>query len=913
MSNPGNLSRDEIMRRATLYLHKLPPSIQGQNGNGALFAAAVAVAHGFNLDEQAAADLLLMHFNPRADPPWSESELRRVVKQAKSKAHDKPAGHLLNSSSTRQSARVPTTLQQKAERYAKTLALNPRRREQLAAMLGVPIDALAKVDLIGYDSWDRTGSVWTWPERDGAGVIIGITYRTESGAKKSMKGSKRGLVLPHEWQNGTRPLLILEGFSDCLASLATGITSIARPSKSLKPAAAAEMIGAAVRSSPHPEIIIVADVDDTTEAGNAAQIAALLARRLPGREVRWAVPPDSAKDVREWFTKRPEGETWPDRGRAFLDALQLREPPAAAEQRPDPTATGTPSTGNDCAVIIGTDEHRVNDEVAAELAKDQNLYQRNGEIVRVIVETPTPDGPRLSTTPRIEAVPGPALRDNISRRVSFKKWIKGGEDSTLVPAHPPDWCISAVGARGTWPGIRPLVGVVSFPTLRPDGSVLTSPGYDPATGIFLHWTQAPLSIPEAPAVEDARAAAAELLDAVADFPFKDEMHKAAWLAALLTPLARPAFDGPAPLFLVDANVRAAGKGMSLEVISRIVTGNPFPVVSYPVNPKDCEEELRKKITTLLLYGDRVALFDNLTGEFGDGTLDRALTGTEWQDRILGANRQYRGPLFVTFFATGNNVLIRADTARRICHIRLESPHERPEERNDFKRPHVVRWVMENRENLLRRALTILRAYHLAGRPGFNLKPWGSYESWSALVRNAIVWCGLPDPGETRDVIQEQADETLRGLRQLIAALDIIDPERNGLTAAEIVGAAYDENSPHSPEVREMLRDAIGSLVVKPEARKLGNKLRHHKPARVVDGQYIDLAGEDTKRVNRWAVFDGNSLQTRPQTHAPHTPHTPNSAPASPPSEDVEDVEDVSAPDPGAFFGNTSDGVPPWKL
>ena len=93
---------------------------------------------------------------------------------------------------------------------------------------------------------------------------------------------------------------------------------------------------------------------------------------------------------------------------------------------------------------------------------------------------------------------------------------------------------------------------------------------------------------------------------VSDFPFASDMHRAAWLAALLTPLARPAFDGPAPLFLVDANVRAAGKGLSLEVISRIVTGNPFPVISYPVNPNDGEEELRKKITSFLLYGDRIA-------------------------------------------------------------------------------------------------------------------------------------------------------------------------------------------------------------------------------------------------------------------------------------------------------------------
>jgi hypothetical protein len=538
-------------------------------------------------------------------------------------------------------------------------------------------------------------------------------------------------------------------------------------------------------------------------------------------------------------------------------------------------------------VRLGADEHRVNDEVAQQLVGDRSVYQRGGELVRVSIELPPKDGPRLSSTPRIEPIPAPSLRDLISRRVQFLKQTDAGEK----PAHPPAWCVNAVGTRGTWEGIRPLTGVVSFPVVRPDGTILTEPGYDTRTGLFLHWSRPPLPILENPTLADAKNAAAALLDVVSDFPFASDMHKSDWLAALLTPLARPAFAGPAPLFLVDANVRAAGKGLSLEVVSQIVTGNPFPVISYPANPKDGEEELRKKLTTFLLYGDRIALFDNLTGAFGDGTLDRALTGTEWQDRVLGSNRQFRGPLTVTFFATGNNVAIRADTARRICHIRLESPHERPEERTDVKRPHLIRWVTENREHLLTQALTILKAYYLADGPDFKLKPWGSFESWSALVRNAVVWCGLPDPGETRVAVQEQADETARGLCQLITALEMIDPEGTGKTAAEIVATATEENSPHSVEVREMLREAVDVLVSKPDGRKLGNRLRHLRK-RVIDGKYIDLAGEDTRRVNRWAVFGAEHFRDRPGTHAPHAPHPPAPAPAG---EDVEHVEHVVPP------------------
>jgi hypothetical protein len=175
-----------------------------------------------------------------------------------------------------------------------------------------------------------------------------------------------------------------------------------------------------------------------------------------------------------------------------------------------------------------------------------------------------------------------------------------------------------------------------------------------------------------------------------------------------------------------------------------------------------------------------------------------------------------------------------------------------------------------------------------------LKPWGSFESWSALVRNAVVWCGLPDPGETRVAVQEQADETARGLRQLIAALEMIDPEGTGKTAAEIVAAATTEDLPYSSEVREMLHAAVDSLVSKPDGRKLGNRLRHLRK-RVIDGKYLDLAGEDTKRVNRWAVFGAERFCDRPESHPPHAPHPPTSAASTPAGEDVEHVEDVFPP------------------
>jgi hypothetical protein len=86
---------------------------------------------------------------------------------------------------------------------------------------------------------------------------------------------------------------------------------------------------------------------------------------------------------------------------------------------------------------------------------------------------------------------------------------------------------------------------------------------------------------------------------------------------LLTPLARFAFAGPAPLFLVDANVRGAGKGLLVDTIATIVTGQRATVAAYTAD----EDELRKRITSLVLAGDRLILLDNLEGRFGCAVLD----------------------------------------------------------------------------------------------------------------------------------------------------------------------------------------------------------------------------------------------------------------------------------------------------
>jgi hypothetical protein len=502
-------------------------------------------------------------------------------------------------------------------------------------------------------------------------------------------------------------------------------------------------------------------------------------------------------------------------------------------------------------VRVTTEEHLVNDAATAALASDPDQNQRGGLLVRVVADDASAAGHvRRPSGARIEPLTQPTLRERLSAAARWVQMVNTRDGSAERPARPPAWCVAAVHARGKWNGVRRLEAVVDHPVLRPDGSVLDRPGYDADTGLYYHPAgAAPGALAGAPTKADAAAARDALLEVVHDVPFAADHHRAAWLAALLTPLARFAFRGPAPLFLVDANVRGAGKGLLCDAAGLIVTGRRFSVCDY-TNDRD---ELRKRITALALQGERLVLFDNLEGRFGNGTLDAALTADTWEDRVLGVNRTVRLPLFVTWFATGNNVAVGADTARRVCHVRLECSEEHPERRAGFRHPDLLAWVEANRPPLLAAALTVLRAYCAAGRPDLGLAPWGSFTGWSALIRGAVVWCGLPDPAAGRLELQERSDATAEAMGALLAGWLRLDPHRRGLTAGEVVERVYKRPPDQAEDWHADLRAALDVLLPRPDGRLLGYTLRSHRK-RVFKGLFLAHTGGSDRNGTRWAVY-----------------------------------------------------------
>ena len=532
-----------------------------------------------------------------------------------------------------------------------------------------------------------------------------------------------------------------------------------------------------------------------------------------------------------YFRRTWEGAEGNTREKIFEKATRK----ANKSERPARNEEGLPH------ILVDVDEHRVGDEaIQALAAKADNCYQRGGALVHIVESAPPPKGiARPKDAPRIAPLERPRLRELLAR---FAVWEQPTSEGP-VPCHPPDWAVRGVDSRKDWPGIRHLEAVVEAPVFRADGTILQSPGYDPATGLFYRPEIDFEPVPERPSKADVQRARDELLEVVEDFPFGNEYHRSAWLSGVLTPLGRFAFYGPAPLHLVDANVRGCGKSLSTDAIATVVFGRDMARMSVPRD----DDEFRKRITAVALAAEPAVLLDNVGGILESASLDAALTGTRWSDRILGRSEMASGvPLIATWYATGNNVALGGDISRRTLHIRLESPEERPEERRDFHHPNLLAWIRRERARLVGAALSILVGYHTAGRPDLKLRPWGGYEAWSDLIRSSIVWCGLPDPGETRQELAELADSEAAALRLLISGWGKIDPEGYGLRVADVLDAItdYQKHSTTMPPGYDEVRGAIIELCPTtrdglPSTRSVGAKLKHLR-RRVVGGRCLDM-------------------------------------------------------------------------
>jgi len=421
----------------------------------------------------------------------------------------------------------------------------------------------------------------------------------------------------------------------------------------------------------------------------------------------------------------------------------------------------------------------VDDTIRALAAAD--IYQRSGSLVEIGHTA------RMSTTGIIRPQGSTVVKDIaltrlveiIDQRAAFFGKTKKNEERQLPVAR---HIAEHVSVRPAWPNIRPLMGFTTWPVMRPDGSILQDRGYDPQTGLYCE-NQVQIYVPSTPTQQDAIRARERLDDLVCDFPFINPAHRAVWLSMLLSAVARPAIAGPCPMVLFEASERSSGKTKLAELIGIITAGNSLARSGVSSD----NEENRKNMLAIALAADPIVLFDNVKGLFRNQPLEQVLTGGSFKDRVLGTNTTREVEMRTIFCMTSNNALLEEDFVTRSLLCRLVPNTEHPETRSNFRYPHIEAHTAQHRSEYLSAALTMLRAYVVAGRPAVT-RGMNRYPDWSELVQSTLIWAGAADPVETQAALRETASDEKGALGDMLQAWkDLFGPAR--VTVKELLTRA----------------------------------------------------------------------------------------------------------------------------
>jgi hypothetical protein len=508
----------------------------------------------------------------------------------------------------------------------------------------------------------------------------------------------------------------------------------------------------------------------------------------------------------------------------------------------------TATQGNRPLVRIraGQMPETIDEAEAALIGAGLGFYQRGSIVVRPAMVPVAISGGRQIDAPRLVHVKAHHMAEAFTKAAHWERfdmragdWISTDCSQRLAETY--------LAREGQW-RLPVLTGIINAPTLREDGSILDQPGYDAQTGLLFdpQGERFPL-LPREPDRDTALRALGFLRDLIGSFPFVTPADRSVALSAIMTTLIRRSLP-TAPLHGFNAPTAGTGKSMLVDLASIIATSRPAPVIAQGKS----EEEMEKRLGSALIAGDVMIAIDNCEEPLGGELLCQAMTQTSLKVRILGSSINAEVPSNATVFATGNNLTLAGDMTRRAIRATLDAGVERPELRAFDRDPLAL--VVAHRGDYVTAGLTILRAFHIAGRPSQTV-PLGSFTAWSGWVRDALIWLGEADPCETMEGMRG-ADPKLEALT---AALEewrsVIGTDR--VTVREIIERAAAQQTPLfgkaefvNPEFREALLRVAGEGGAI-NGTRLGKWLSQHQN-RVVAGHRIIAAGTTGNRA-RWQL------------------------------------------------------------
>lgn len=483
--------------------------------------------------------------------------------------------------------------------------------------------------------------------------------------------------------------------------------------------------------------------------------------------------------------------------------------------------------------VVASELPRVVDEAEHALMQARlPIFTRAENLVEPIQDQVAIDRRRVTMVARLRTLPPAALTDQLAQVARFQRYDERRKDWVNIDP-PPKVAETLLAREGHW-RLPSVAGVVTTPCLRPDGTLLDRPGYDPPTRLYLMLDRTfrlpPLS--ERPSRAAAVRARDLLLEVLDEFPFVGAVDRAVALSGILTTVTRTALPA-APAHVIRAHAAGTGKSYLVDLFSAIAAGRPCSVMAVGRT----EEETEKRLGALLLAGVPIISLDNINGELGGDALCQMTERPLVRVRILGESKAPELECRATIFATGNNITLVGDMTRRAVLCTLDAGVERPELRSFNLDP--IERVLADRGTYVAAAITIVRAYRAAGSPPV-CGPIGSYGPWSETVRAPLIWLGEADPVTSMEAVRDE-DPELGTIREFFARWREHLFESAPYTSSTIIGAAS-ERDPNGelvrPEFHELLL-RIAGRGPQIEPRRLGKWLSKIK-GRIVDGLKLEM-------------------------------------------------------------------------
>jgi hypothetical protein len=387
-----------------------------------------------------------------------------------------------------------------------------------------------------------------------------------------------------------------------------------------------------------------------------------------------------------------------------------------------------------------------------------------------------------------------ALREIIAEHIATKRRINDGtkanpiwreeiasfpfKPGTALHVGPDAGVLKDLSKRVLIAKVPEILGVITAPvmanlpsstsprelTKAVTGRLITSQGFDAASGLYLSPVGTVVDVPESPSQTDVEAAAVLLQQPWTDFPFVSpgdgigaDVCLSAVIYSMFVAANRRALEiAPGIAISSHGEGMSSGKTLAGEVICTIATGNiPTPVSLSP----DFSEQ-RKEIISHLVEGDGCLFMDNVANgtRFDSAPLAIAMTNPRYKARLLGTNKQIEASTRTMPVATGNAINLAGDLASRFMLARLDSGLERPEDRSvtGYKIPDLRRWIVEHRQQLVAAVHTIVLGYlQECGVHGGTPKQVSDRREVSGnrfggscdVLRDAFLWAfpNLPDP------------------------------------------------------------------------------------------------------------------------------------------------------------------------